>query len=106
MLAKFVKFINPVFYVTAAKANYVKAVQNTAKSFREGSVAPLFKSMLIIGSVGYALEYYLDGSKLTVFTVLWARIWTFVPHNLYAHILFSMRRCIFVPNHHTPMSLS
>eukprot|EP01031_Cornospumella_fuschlensis_P034289 gene34289-41502_t len=61
MLANLVKFVNPIFYVNAAKANYVKAVHNTAKSFREGSVAPLFKSMLIIGSVGYALEYYLDG---------------------------------------------
>ena len=53
------KLFTPKFY----KDQFLCVVENTRKSFIAGSPAPLFKGMLLVGVVGYAMEYSLVGSK-------------------------------------------
>jgi hypothetical protein len=60
------KMFTPKFY----KDQFMCVVENTRKSFIAGSPAPLFKGMLLVGVVGYAMEYSLVGSKYIVCIVI------------------------------------
>lgn len=53
------KVFTPKFYVDYFHC----VVASTRQSFIAGSVAPLFKGMLVVGVVGYTMEYTLVGSK-------------------------------------------
>ena len=54
------QLFTPKFYCD----HFWKIVNNTRKDFIAGSPAPLFKGMLLVGVVGYAMEYSMVGSKL------------------------------------------
>lgn len=54
------KIFSPKFYVDYFHC----VVSSTRKSFAAGSPAPLFKGMLVVGVVGYVMEYTQVGSKL------------------------------------------
>ncbi len=53
------KLFNPKFYAD----HFQVVVNNTRKDFIAGSPAPLFKAMVVVGVVGYIMEYSLVGSK-------------------------------------------
>ncbi len=53
------KLISPSFYA----AQYRGLIASTSKQIQAGSPAPLFKSLLAVGLIGYAIEYGLVGSK-------------------------------------------
>eukprot|EP01032_Pedospumella_encystans_P011718 gene11718-13608_t len=51
------QLFTPKFYCD----HFWKIVNNTRKDFIAGSPAPLFKGMLLVGVVGYAMEYSMVG---------------------------------------------
>ena len=53
------KLLSPKFYAE----KYGVILSNTRKSLHAGSPAPLFKAMLLVGVVGYTMEYSMVGSK-------------------------------------------
>jgi len=55
------QLFTPKFYCD----HFWKIVNNTRKDFIAGSPAPLFKGMLLVGVVGYAMEYSMVGSKFS-----------------------------------------
>lgn len=61
------KFINPKTYICFAKAQLEKTIANTSRDLRAGSINPIFKGMLLVGGIGYVMEYTLAGSKLLLF---------------------------------------
>lgn len=46
--------MNPGTYTTA----YTNMLSNLHKDMRKGSIQPMFKAMLIVGVVGYGMEWY------------------------------------------------
>lgn len=79
------KLFSPKFYADAFQG----VVANTRKDFIAGSPAPLFKGMLLVGVVGYTMEYSLVGSKYqwSVITVLQAAIIILVrTHTLFKYL--------------------
>mmetsp|Transcript_3692 Transcript_3692/g.7371 ORF Transcript_3692/g.7371 Transcript_3692/m.7371 type:complete len:84 (+) Transcript_3692:33-284(+) len=51
------KLLSPKFYAE----KYCVILSNTRKSLHAGSPAPLFKAMLLVGVVGYTMEYSMVG---------------------------------------------
>ena len=67
------KLLSPKFYAE----KYGIILSNTRKSLHAGSPAPLFKAMLLVGVVGYTMEYSMVGSKLFFIEILWMEIYLF-----------------------------
>ena len=59
MIGQITKLISPSFY----RHQYAEMIKRTKKDIAAGSIAPLFKSMLLIGTIGYTMEYMNHGSK-------------------------------------------
>lgn len=58
-------FIKPSFYA----AHWNDLIVATHKDLRAGSAVPMFKGMVLVGIVGYTVEYVTIGSKIIFRTV-------------------------------------
>jgi hypothetical protein len=58
-----VKSLGKVFTPSFYKEAYCRMVESTRKDVHNNSIRPLFKFMLIVGTGGYAMEYYMHGSE-------------------------------------------
>jgi hypothetical protein len=59
MIKNILRLATPGFY----KETFATIVKNNHTQMVAGSPAPLFKAMLLVGVVGYAMEYQMVGSK-------------------------------------------
>jgi len=53
------RFANPAFY----SAEYAKIVKSVAGDMSQGSIRPLFQGILLVGVVGYTMEYITIGRE-------------------------------------------
>lgn len=51
------RFASPAYYA----GEYAKVVKSVSADFSAGSVRPLFQGMLLVGVVGYTMEYIAIG---------------------------------------------
>jgi len=51
------RFAQPSFY----QAEYAKVLKSTSADFASGSIRPLFQGMLLVGVIGYTMEYITIG---------------------------------------------
>lgn len=59
MLKGLTRFASPSFY----KAEYASIVKSVHTDMAAGSIRPLFQGMLLVGVVGYTMEYITIGRK-------------------------------------------
>lgn len=62
VMGKVGKMANPATYTTA----WTAFTANLHADVRKGSIKPLFKLMLTVGTVGYGMEYYGKGSTCKI----------------------------------------
>jgi hypothetical protein len=53
------RLVSPAFY----KEQYAAVVKDLHADFRAGSIAPLYKAILLVGVTGYMVEYSAVGSE-------------------------------------------
>jgi hypothetical protein len=69
------RFANPAFY----KSEYANVVKSVHGDMQNGSVRPLFQAILLVGVVGYTMEYMAIGRTLWPFSILPRLFYVVVP---------------------------